>query len=74
MRSEKIVMEEKYVRHSGLIIKSKWLTLIFRQKKEWDLWIKPTMKRGILLLIECGSGQVTGQADIMDCRRITESS
>ena len=70
MSPEKMEIDEKYAGHSGLIIKNKWLNLIFKKEKEWELRSKPTKKRGTLLLIESGSGQVSGQADIMDCRRI----
>ena len=70
MRREKIEIDENYAGRSGLIIKNKWLNLIYEKEKVWELRSKPTKKRGTLLLIESGSGQVSGQADIMDCRLI----
>lgn len=44
----------------GLIIKKKWLDLIFDENKVWEVRGCDTKKRGKIALIESGSGLIHG--------------
>ena len=51
----------------ALIIKKKWLDLIFDGRKTWELRGSRTYKRGKIGLIESGSGQIKGICELVDC-------
>lgn len=50
----------------ALIIKKQWLDKIFDNGKEWELRGKNTKIRGVIGLIESGSGLVMGAAELTD--------
>lgn len=52
----------------GLIIKKKWLGLILEGKKTWEIRSCNTRKRGLIALIESGSGEVKGTCCVDDSR------
>ena len=51
---------------NGLIIKEKWLDLILRGEKTWEIRGTRTKVRGRIALIESGSGLVVGEAVLTD--------
>ncbi len=51
----------------GLIIKKKWLDLIFDNGKVWEMRSTKTNVRGRIGLIESGTGLIVGEADLVDC-------
>ena len=60
----------------GLIIKPEWLLQIyepvnpFTEPKTWEIRGSSTSKRGRIYLLESGSGLVTGETTIADCKPI----
>ena len=51
---------------SALIIKKEWLDLILTGSKTWELRSVATKKRGLIGLIESGSGLIVGTANLVD--------
>ena len=51
---------------NGLIVKGKWLELIFRGAKTWEIRGHNTKARGTIALIKSGTGMVYGTVDIID--------
>jgi len=50
----------------GLIIKKKWLDLIFDNGKIWEMRCTKTSIRGRVYTIEAGSGLITGETNIFN--------
>jgi hypothetical protein len=50
----------------GLIIKQPHLDNIFSGKKTWEIRGSATKRRGKIALIESGSGEIKGYAEIID--------
>lgn len=50
-----------------LIIKKKFLDKIIQGKKVWEIRGSQTLKRGIIGLIESGSGKVIATAQLVNC-------
>lgn len=57
-----------------LIIKEKWLNLILDGDKCLEIRGGRTHKRGLIGLIQSGSGEVKGVADLTDCRELDQLS
>lgn len=55
----------------GLIIKEPWIDLILDSEKKWEIRGAATKIRGRILLIKSGTGCVWGEADLVDCFRIS---
>lgn len=51
----------------GIIIRKEWLELILSGKKTWEMRSSKTKHRGLVFLIEAGTGQVKGYCFIQDC-------
>lgn len=51
----------------GLIIRKEWLDRIFDKGKVWEMRSRPTNVRGMIGLIEAGSGLIIGEAELIDC-------
>ena len=56
----------------GLIIKEKWLNLIFNGKKTWEIRNNNIKIRGKIGLIQSGTGKVYGECDIIDSITVTK--
>ena len=56
----------------GLIVKHFWLNKIFDRGKCWEVRGSRTNKRGLIQLIESGSGQIKGKANLTDCIKLTK--
>lgn len=56
----------------ALIIKGNWLDKIFHNNKTWEMRSSRTNIRGKIGLIESGSGQIVGEAEITHCFPITD--
>lgn len=52
----------------SLIIKKHWLDLIFSGKKTWEIRSTQTHKRGLIGLIESGSGEIKGTCELIDSK------
>lgn len=52
----------------GLLIKEKWLDLILKGKKTWEMRSRRTNKSGRIGLIQSGSGKVFGEAELVECK------
>lgn len=59
---------EKRSGHSGLIVKSQWLSKILAGAKVWEMRSTVTKVRGHIALIEKGSGRVVGVAELVDVK------
>lgn len=57
-----------------LIVKEKWLNLILDGGKCLEIRGGRTHKRGLIGLIQSGSGEVKGLADLTDCRELDQLS
>lgn len=57
-----------------LIVKAPWSDLILDGKKKLEIRGCRTSKRGIVGIIEGGSGEIKGLVDIAGCRELTEES
>ena len=51
-----------------LIIKKRWLDLIFAGRKSWELRGSRTAVRGKIGLIEKGSGKIMGTCEVVDVK------
>jgi len=51
---------------SGLIIKERWISLILRGEKTWEMRTNRTRKRERVGLIRKGSGSIVGLATVVD--------
>lgn len=51
----------------ALIIKSPWINKILDNNKTWEMRSTRTHVRGIIGLIEQGTGLIVGQAELVDC-------
>ena len=58
----------------ALIIKERWLNLILDGKKTWEIRGSNTKHRGTIALACSGTGQIWGQADILDSFPINRES
>jgi hypothetical protein len=58
----------------GLIIKKRWLDLILEGKKPWEIRGNNTKTRGIICLIESGSGEIKGTANLKNAPNIPLST
>lgn len=58
--------------YDALIIKGPWLKEIFAENepKDWEIRGSRTEKRGKILLIESGTGLITGQTEITGCMEL----
>merc|ERR1712146_708460 len=56
----------------GLLIRHRWLELILRRRKTWEIRSKPTQIRGRIELGEAGTSTMVGSAEIVGCRRVTK--
>lgn len=52
----------------GLIVRKQWLDLIYANVKPWEMRSSKTHVRGRIALIEAGTGLVTGETLLIDCR------
>ena len=52
----------------GLVIQKVWLDKILSGEKTWEMRSRPTKKRGLIGLIEKGSGKIVGIARIIENR------
>lgn len=50
-----------------LIIKKKFLDKIIRGEKTWEIRGSQTLKRGLIGLIESGSGKVVATCEVINC-------
>ena len=57
----------------GLIIRKEWLDKILSGEKTWELRTANTYHRGLVFLIESGSGLIRGYTHIQDSIRLNES-
>lgn len=55
----------------GLIIKKPWLDLIFEGKKIWEIRGCNTKTRGIIKLIQSGSGLIVGECELVDSKQLS---
>lgn len=51
----------------ALIVRKEWLDKIFDEGKIWEMRTRPTKVRGLVGLIEAGSGLIVGSVEIIDC-------
>lgn len=58
----------------GLIIKKEWLDKILSSNKVWELRSSNTYHRGLVLLIESGSGSIKGYTHIVDSIRLDQET
>ena len=56
----------------GLIVKGFWLNKIFDEGKCWEIRGSRTSKRGLIQLIESGSGEIKGETNLTDCIKMTK--
>lgn len=56
----------------GLIIRKEWLGKIFNHGKHWEMRSTQTKARGLIKLIESGSGLVVGECVITGCHKVSE--
>lgn len=54
----------------GLIIKEKWLNLIFSGQKTWEIRGSSTQIRGQIYLIQSGTKHIYGTAELVDCLQL----
>lgn len=52
----------------GLVVSEPWLTRILEKGKRWEMRSAKTNRRGPIALIEKGSGQVVGVAELVDVK------
>ncbi len=52
---------------SGLVIRAEPIQQILRGEKDWEMRSKAVHKRGRIALIQKGTGQVVGVANLVDC-------
>lgn len=55
----------------GLVIKKQWLDLILSGNKTWEIRGSNTKIRSEIALIQSGSGQVIGKAELIHSRLLT---
>lgn len=55
----------------ALIIKKPWIDYILNGDKTWEIRGCKTNTRGVIELIQSGSGLVVGSCDIIDCVELT---
>jgi hypothetical protein len=60
------------MQNKGLIIKKEWLDKIFNNGKHWEMRSTRTNIRGIIKLIESGSGEIVGECMLAGCHEVTE--
>lgn len=56
----------------GLIVKGFWLNKIFDNGKSWEIRGSRTNKRGAIRLIESGSREIKGKANLTECIKLTK--
>ena len=54
----------------ALIIKQPWIDYILNGKKTWEIRGSKTNIRGVIELIQSGSGLVVGKCKIIDCKEL----
>jgi hypothetical protein len=52
----------------GIVIKRPWIDLILAGEKTWEIRSGPVKARGVIGLIEGGSGNVVGLARLVGCK------
>lgn len=57
----------------GLLIRKPWLDRIFYHGKHWEMRSTHTKQRGLVYLIEAGSGLIVGQCKIIGSREISQA-
>lgn len=57
----------------GLIIKDPWIDLILDGKKKWEIRSSSTKIRGRILLIKSGTGCIWGEANLVDCFKVSDN-
>jgi|TARA_B100001059_G_scaffold235734_1_gene282536 hypothetical protein len=57
----------------GLIIRKEWLDKILNNGKHWEMRATQTNQRGIIKLIEAGSGHIVGECMISGSHKVSES-
>lgn len=55
----------------GLIIRKEWLDKILNNGKHWEMMSTHTKQRGIIKLIEAGSGHVVGECFISGSHKVS---
>ncbi len=50
----------------ALIVRQPWVDLILSGKKTWEMRSKPTKVRGLIGLIEQGTGLIVGECNIVE--------
>lgn len=74
-QTQQSAQEEIRTRHAkGLIIRKDWLDKIFNHGKCWEMRSSHTKYRGMINLIEAGSGRIVGECMLMDSLEISEDS
>lgn len=58
----------------GLLIKKQYLDLILDGSKVWELRSRNTSRRGVICLIESGSGLIRGLADLSSTIKLDKTS
>ena len=56
----------------GLVIKDPWISKILNGEKKWEIRSSKTNIRGKICLIKSGSGKIFGEAELIDCIKLTE--
>lgn len=56
----------------GLIIRKEWLDKILNDGKHWEMRATHTNQRGLIKLIEAGSGLIMGECMIAGSHEVTE--
>lgn len=60
------------MQNKGLIIKKEWLEKIFNNGKHWEMRSTRTNVRGIIKLIESGSGEIVGECMLAGCHEVKQ--
>jgi hypothetical protein len=60
------------VENKGLIIKKEWLDKIFNNGKHWEMRSTQTKQRGVIKLIESGSGHIVGECMIAGSHKVSK--
>lgn len=58
----------------ALIVRQPWIDLILSGKKTWEMRSKPTKVRGLIGLIEQGTGLIVGECNIVESDSIKLST
>lgn len=58
----------------GLIIKKPWIDLILNGEKTWEVRGSNTKIRGIISLIQSGTGQIIGTVELVDSFEVSKET